>query len=323
MSPRELPIWARAVGAVLIVIGSWWVVHTEGLTDVAGGSVGILAVGVVAVSVIRGLGAPLGVWPEGEFRDRFLPWGVVLTAVGFALAIGMSGIGDSDYADYLIDRGIWVAVIVGVVTWGFAVAFVAQRRFAVWYAVAVGLALGPYVIGGIASGAGAQACMITASGAEGQLFCEISVLNAFAFFVPAAIAGSLVTLEVGFRRLLIGDAGVAGVVLIVVASLVIGIWAWVVGGDIPLLSTHAWVLGISAVAAGCLYALSGSLLVSSVYAGTVLGTHIAFDVARDRLTPGYPAMLDMGAGLEWLHLGVGGALLILVWRRSGFLGGVR
>ena len=307
----------------MLLIGSWWVVHTEGLTDIVGHSIGILAVGVLAASVLRGLGAPIGLWPEGGFRAQFVPWLVVVVAVAFGLAIAFSKIGSAPEARSMIDVGVWAIVISGVLAWGFVVAFVPQRFYALWFVVAVVLASVPYVVGAVASDVGSQACLFGVPDGPAPTWCEISVVRGLLFFVPASIGGALVTYELGFRRLLVGDPETGGVVLVIVAALVAAAWAWMVGADIPGLASAAWIIGATALGAGCLYVLSGSLLVSSVYTGTVVGTHLAFGLAGYTDIPGDPSMLDMGGSLAWLHLGVGVALLIVVGRRRGILGGLR
>jgi len=311
------------MGAVMLLIGSWWVVHTEGLTAIVGHSIGILAVGVLTASVIRGVGAPIGLWPEGDFRERFIPWSVVAVAVVFSLAIGFSKIAVATEARSLVDVGLWLIVISGVLAWGFVVAFVPQRPYAKWFVGAVVLALAPYAIGAVASDVGSQACLFAVPDVSAPNSCEISVFRGFLFFVPTSIGGALVTYELGFRRLLVGDPETGGVVLVIVAALVAGAWAWMVGGDISGLASRAWVLGATALGAGSLYVLSGSLLVSSVYTGTAVGTHLAFGLAGRIDLQGDPSMLDMGGSLAWLHLGIGIALLIVVGRRRGLLGGLR
>ncbi len=307
----------------MLLIGSWWVVHTEGLTEIVGHSIGILAVGVLTVSVIRGLGAPIGLVPEGDFRPQFLPWLVVAVAVVFSLAIGFSKIAVATEARGLVDVGLWVIVISGVLAWGFVVAFVPQRPYAQWFVGAAVLALAPYAIGAVTSDVGAQACMLGVPDVSAPNSCEISVFRGFHFFVPTSICGALVTYELGFRRLLVGDPETGGVVLVIVAAIVAGAWAWMVGGDIPGMASRAWVLGATALGAGSLYVLSGSLLVSSLYTGTAVGTHLAFGFAGRIDLQGDPSMLDMGGSLAWLHLGIGVALLIVVGRRRGMLGGLR
>ncbi len=307
----------------MLIIGSWWVVHSEGLTDIVGHSIGILAIGVLTASVIRGLGAPIGLWPEGDFRARFVPWSVVAVAAAFSLAMGFSKVGLATEARSLVDVGLWVIVISGVLAWGFVVAFVPQRPYAQWFIGAVVLALVPYAIGAVASDVGSQACLFSVPDVSAPNSCEFTVFRGFLFFVPASVAGALVTYELGFRRLLVGDPETGGVVLVIAAALVAGAWAWMVGGDIPGLGSRAWILGATALGAGSLYVLSGSLLVSSVYTGTAVGTHLAFGLAGRADLQGDLPMLDMGGSLAWLHLGIGVALLIVVGRRGGMLGGLR
>ena len=307
----------------MLLIGPWWVVHTEGLTAIVGHSIGVMAVGVLAASVIRGIGAPIGLWPEGDFRERFVPWFVVGVAAAFGLAMAFSRIGLAPGAMRLMDIGVWVIVISGVLAWGFVVAFVPQRSYGLWFGIAVVLAVAPYAIGAAASDIGAEACLVAIAEDATSRSCEISVVRGMLFFVPASIAGALVTYELGFRRLLIGDPETAGVVLVIVSALVATAWAWIVGGDISGLASNAWVLGATALGAGCLYVLSGSLLVSSVYTGSVVGTHLAFGLATRLEFAANPSMLGMRGSLAWLHLGVGVALLVVVGRRRGILGGLR
>jgi len=242
----------------------------------------------------------------------------------FSLAIGFSKIALATEARSLVDVGLWVIVISGVLAWGFVVAFVPQRPYAQWLVGAAVLASAPYAIGAVASDVGnaKQACLFGVPDVAGPNSCEISVFRGLLFFVPASIGGALVTYELGFRRLMVGDPGTGGVVLVIVAALVAGAWAWMVGGDIPGFASRAWVLGATAIGAGSLYVLSGSLLVSSVYTGTAVGTHLAFGLAGRIDLEGDLSMLDMGGSLAWLHLGIGVALLIIVGRQRGMLGGL-
>ena len=322
MSQRELPLWARGVAAVLMVVASWWLVHTEAVTRAMGSSVGVLGLGVVAASIIRGLGVKLGLWPDAERRERFLPWVVVAVAAGFAVPLALSRPTSSLELLQAVDRGVWLLVVAGVVAWGFSVALVYQRRYLLWFAVAAGAAVLPYLVA-LVAGEAAQVCLLSAGSEGSELFCDISLLRGGFFLASIHTAGALVTYELGFRRLLIGAADGAGLVIVLGAATVAMGWMALIGPAIPGLHGYGWIFGLGAVCAGSLYVLSQSLLVSALYTGLVPALHLGLLHARDIVGETTGTALAFGGLVTWLHLGVAAALSAVVVRRNGVLGGLR
>ncbi len=317
MSPTDVPLWARGVGALLAIVASWWLVHAVAVAGAIGASVGILGIGIVAASVVRGMGADVGLWPSGSYRSRFSPWLVVATAAAFSAPIAASQVGASEVASQWLDRAMWLTVTAGVVAWGMVVALVRQRPFAPWLLLAVGVAVAPYLTL-LGHNDAAQLCIV---GADPARTCELPLVRALAFFVPACTAAALVSFEFGFRRLVIGRVNQSGALLVALAAGFAAMWVELVGTDLPVTGPESWVLASAALAAGALYVLSGSLLVSSTYTGVTLGAQLSLAAATDggsTVTSAAP-----GGVIDMLHLAVGVAFLMLVWRRHGLLGGVK
>ena len=312
---RDVPLWARTIGSVLVIVASWWVVHTDGVTAVMGSSIGIVAIGVVAVSIVRGLGAPLGVWPAGDYRRRYLPWAVIVTALVFAVPIGMAGVDEWPAIASLVDGALWLSIIVGVVTWGYIVAVVPQRSFIGWYLAACLLAMVP-VVAEVVFGTVQGGCLVGAVDAVEA--CGVGAVRAALLFVPAWIASALVTVELGFRRLLIGDPTRSGALVVAGAAGVTGLWGWVVGPAIPTVGADALTFGAVALVAGCVFVLSRSLLVSAVFTGTALGTGLSIEVTRAQAEAlGQSSLLSA----PWIwHATIGGGLLLWVGRHRGWIG---
>lgn len=274
---RDLPLWARGLAGFLLVIASWWVLGTSAAQALAGESLAILMLGVVTASSLRGMHVPLGLWPDGPWRARFSVSVVVGVAVVFASVMVLADPGTPALLDW-IDRGAFFLVAAGVVVWGFACAFVRQRPVALWYGVATAAGAVPLLAGVVESaGTSAGLCLLTADPVRG---CSGGALRVLGFLLPVYAAVSLVTIDVTFRRLLVGWPDRADAVLVTGSALLFGLWVAVVGVDVPLVAIPWWVGALGAATAGALYALSGSLLVASYFTGLLFAVHMALRVVR-------------------------------------------
>jgi hypothetical protein len=274
---RDLPLWARGVVGGLLVIASWWVLGTGAAQHLAGESVAILMLGVVSASSLRGMHVPLGLWPDGPWRTRFSLGIVVAVAVAFASVMVLA---DPETPALLawIDRGVFILVAVGVGVWGFAWAFVRQRPAAWWYGIATAAGVAPLLAGVVEiAAAPGGLCLL---GADQVRNCSGGAVRVFGFLLPVYAALSLVTIDVTFRRLLVGWPDRADAVLVTASALLFGLWVAVVGLDVPIVAIPWWVGALGAATAGALYALSGSLLVASYFTGLLFAAHMALRVAR-------------------------------------------
>ncbi len=323
MSQRDLPLWARGLAAALLIIASWWLVETDTLRGAVGDSIALVSLGIVTVSILQGMHLPLGLWPEGPWRPRFSKSVVVAVAVAFGLCFVVFDPG-SDALFENIDTGVFVLVVLGVVGWGFSWAFVRQRSFAPWYAIGIAVALVPLVGGlvGLAlrTGEPAHLCLwAVREGTDGSV-CGAPALRTFGFMTAVCAASSLVTLELTFRRLLIGEPGRAGLVLVVAAAIPYGLWILLVAPNMPGLDAPVWLGIIGAMVAGSLYALSRSLLVSALYSGAVFAGYEALVRA---VPEGADGTIVLGWEFAALHALAAVALMAWVHQRRGMLTGLR
>ena len=125
MSQHDLPLWARGLAAVLLIIASWWLVETETLRVAVGDSIALLSLCIVTVSILRGMHLPLGLWPEGPWRSQFSKSVVVAVAVFFGICFVLFDPSSEALVEG-IDKGVLVLAVIGVVAWGFSWAFVRQ-----------------------------------------------------------------------------------------------------------------------------------------------------------------------------------------------------
>jgi len=274
---RDLPLWARGLVGVLLIGASLWVLHTEVLRSAIGDSIAILVLGIVSASSLRGMHLPLGLWPDGPWRARFSVGVVVGVAVAFAIV--MAGADPASPATLaLIDPGAFVLVVVGVVGWGLSWAFVRQRSAGGWYGIATAAGMLPLLAGVVERAAAPGGmCLVAVDAAAG---CADSPVRAFLFLLPVYAAVSLVTIDLTFRRFLVGWPDRADAALVLGSALVFGVWVSVVGVEVPLVATPWWVAMLAAAGAGAVYVLSGSLLVASYFTGLIYASHMALRVAR-------------------------------------------
>lgn len=311
---RDLPLWARGLAGVLLVIASWWVLGTGAPRMFVGESLAILILGVVSTSSLLGMHVPLGLWSEGPWRSRFSVGIVVTVAVAFASVMVL---GDPSTPALLewIDRGVFFLVVAGVVAWGIAWAFVRQQPVAGWFGIATAAGAVPLLAGMVESAGGPGGlCLLAADPARG---CTGAAFRVLGFLLPVYTALSLITIDLTFRRFLIGWPDRADVVLVMASALLFGLWVAIVGVDVPIVATPWWTAALGAAAAGALYALSGSLLVASYFTGVSYAAHMALRVAR----PG--GELDVVAVTGWGYAvalaGVTVVLLGMLVRRRGLV----
>lgn len=313
---RDLPLWARAATAGLAVFASWWLVETAAIQSIVGLSVVWLGVGVVAASALRGMHVPLGLWPESATRTRFSPVWVIAAGAVVGVLLVFSRPASAPDLFLKLDRGRYALVIIGGLAWGFSLAFVKQQRFVPWYGVAIIAGLAPAGIELWAAGAfQSELCWYGAGN------CRAGIAQVLAFSLAVITPSALVTVDLAFRRVLLGRLPGAGVLLVIAAALFAALWRVVLGLDAVTVVSASWWAGAAAIA-GAIYALSGSLLVSSLYVGVLEGAALAAHLgsaARGWQTMG---LGDWSTPALATQASIVVLLLLLVWRRNGLLGGM-
>ncbi len=310
MSLRDLPVWSRGVTALLVLIAGWYVPRAEGIAAAVGYSALELSVGVVSVSLLLGMRLPFDLWPQQPERERFSTRLAVLVATVMGVVIVASR--SSGVPEILAetDRGLLVMIVAGGTVWAVGWGRIRQRAFARWYAVAGAAALVPLVV---------RVAAMTLQDRGLPAIQMTTFVQVGGFFLVAGAAGALVTQELAFRRLLIGQAGDAGLGVVLIAAVVFGCWLAVVpepqGGVL-----QAGVSGaLHGVVLGSLYSLSRSLLVPALYQGVSTGGIRAFDLAAIP-TEGATGVTDVAvAGMVATGI-VGVILAYQVYRQSGFMG---
>ena len=128
-------------------------------------------------------------------------------------------------------------------------------------------------------------------------------MRVFLFLVPAYAAMALVTFELTFRRLLIGLPRHAHTLSILASAGLVVAWTSLVGSDVPLFGVPWYVAFFGALAAGSLYLLGSSLLVSSTFTALLYAGYVGLDVGQAAagsgpVTVGYlAALVVVGVGL--------------------------
>ena len=311
---RDLPLWARGLAGLLLVMASWWVLGTSASRALVGESFAIVMLGVVSASSLRGMHVPLGLWPDGPWRSRFSVSIVVAVAIVFASVMVLADPGTPALREWF-DRGVFFLVAVGVVVWGFAWAFVPQRQAVRWYGIATVAGVIPLLVGMVESaGTPAGLCLLAADPIRG---CSGGALRVLGFLLPVYTAVSLITIDVTFRRLLVGWPDRADAVLVIASALLFGLWLHVVGVDVPIVAIPWWVGVFGAGTAGALYALSGSLLVASYFTGLLFAVDMALRVAR----PGgeLSVVAVSGGGYVAALVGITVVMISMLIRRRGIV----
>lgn len=309
LSPRDLPVWARGVTAAFLLLAAWYVPRAESLVAIVGYSALDISAGVVAVSILLGLRLPVDLWPMQPRRQHF----AVLNALWLPLAMGVlivvSGPSGGPAALVESDRGAAFVLVVGTVVWALAMGRVRQRPFARWFGLAAACALAPGLVGAVA---------VSISRGGVPPFDLAAFAQVAAFFLVLGSAGALVTQEIGFRRVLIGQAGDAGLATVLIAALAYGLWNGLAPDPVGGVGPTVVATTVHGVVLGSLYSLSRSLLVPALYHGVSTAGLRAFDVAAE-LGEFAPPI----EGSMWVILTSGVVAVYLgfqVSRRSGFLG---
>ena len=261
-----------------MLLAAWHIPRTEQLVAFMGYSALEISTGVVAIAILLGMGLPLDLWPLHPARARFSQMAALATAVVLGVLMIASGPSDLPAGMIETEKGLVVAVIVGSAVWSLAWGQVRHQMVFRWYGIAVLAAVAPVVIG-----------LITMAAQDGGLppLRTGVLLRVAAFFLVVGSTTALVTQELAFRRVLIGQAGDAGLATVLVAAVLFGAWN-AVAPDPPGGALQAAVLGsLRGVVLGCLYSLSRSLLVPALCHGAWL--------AAIRST-GVASMLTEGGG---------------------------
>lgn len=293
----------------MFVVAGWLAGGSETLATMLGGSTVELSVAVVAVSFMVGMRIPPDLWPSAPLRPRFsLP---VTLAVAVVIALLIVGAAGTELPRALLFEGRAAVPLVvgGAVGWALAWGRTPQEGYRRWFGIATAAAVVPVGVGALASTI------------EGQLvpLSLAALVPAGAFYLVIAATGALVTQELAFRRLLVGQGGDAGIGIVVGAAIAFAVWHLV----IPTTGSpgQAAIGGlVNGVALGALYVLSRSLLVSAWYHGVQLG---ALNALRFQAAD---ALGDAGLGgafWRWQLVTTAvaaGILGFLVWRQNGVRG---
>ena len=293
-----------------MLLAAWHIPRTEQLVTFIGYSALEISTGVVAIAILLGMGLPLDLWPQYPARARFSQPAALAAAVVLGVLMIASGPSDLPASMIETEKGLVVAVIVGSAVWSLAWGQVHHRWVLRWYGIAALAAVGPVLIG-----------LITMTAQDGGLppLQTGVLLRAAAFFVVVGSAGALVTQELAFRRVLIGQAGDAGLATVLIAAALFGAWS-AVAPDPPGGVLQVAVLGsLRGVVLGCLYSLSRSLLVPALCHGAWLAAIHSIGVATT-LTEDGQALEDRMTSVIVATAVVAVVLAYQVSRRSGFVG---
>jgi len=326
LSRSDLPLWARAVAAGLLLAASWWLLRTAAVVTAVGSSVVLVGLGVVAASMLRGMNVPLGFWPSGPWRRRFLPRAALGPAGVIAAAVLLAAPARDPALVDLVDPGVYLLVAAGAVAWGLGTGLVTLRPFLPWMGLAVVLALAPTLatmpFGGVQSGFTSEVCWLQLLESPTGAGCRIAYPWTVLFLAVVIAPAALVSHELAFRRVFLGVDGSAGVLAVLAAAGVAAAWAYLVGDQV-VLAPDTWWLGASAAAsAGSLYVLSRSVVVSATYTGLVLAGTAAVSFAAmdpDATLGG----LAVAGRATMAHAAVALGLLVMVGRRNGIFAGLR
>ncbi len=304
MPQRDPPLWARCVAVVLLLFATWWLYATGSVRGFIGESVGALCLGVIAISVLRGMHIPLGMWPNGPWRKRFsVPW-VIGTAAVMGAILLISGSARSGVIVNQLDAGTFVTTALGTIGVGFGFGFVRHRRYLLWYAAALLLGILPIAVE-----------LLLGSYAGGV----VALLPLVVFLAAVGVPSKLATEEIAFRRMLIGIAPGAGLASVLISAVAVLLWLVVlhhagVGGAATI------VMGaLGALSAGCIYVLSGSLLASALF-NALQGAGLLAVTLQSNMTV-EQAGLSVVSAATWIAVLLTSAgLTALTLQRNGFKG---
>jgi hypothetical protein len=310
------------------LFASWWLLSTDALTSSVGSSVGLIGVGVIAFSILRGMHLPSRIWPEGPYRRKFSIPAVLAVALLLAALLLLSRLGTSEALTDFADVGMFVLVLAGTVLLGFGFAMVKQRPYVRWYAIALGLALLPHIIGllfsspAASSASGARFCLVTlgqSSVTESELLtCRAAALPSFLFLFAIGVTSKLITEEVAFRRLFIGCSGNSGLLTVLAAGVAATAWYVILARAGVTGTAGALLSGVAAVTAGCLFVLSCSLLVSAAYNAAFAASYWAVELARP-VAAGAADEAGVPPSVWFVTLLIAGLLCYWVAREKGLV----
>ena len=308
MSHRDLPVWARAITAALLLAGGWFSARS-GLGEVLGTWVVDLSAGVIAVSVLLGMRLPLDLWPRAPNRDSFS----VTLALSAAFLLGLLVLLGGPIAGVYVEEGQYgaiIALVLGSVAITLATGRTKLEAFGRWFGIAVGCAVVPAAVG---------IMVLAFQGTAFPSFEVVRFLHGVSFFVALGFGASLVTQELAFRRLLIGQSGDAGLVAVLLAAILFGVWHAAnpteTAGVLPALLSGV----AGGLVAGSLYILSRSLLVPACYYGIRIG--LLRGVELGFVESAGVATVVTVSGIVTGVLAV--ILAYFVVRRSGFFGALQ
>jgi hypothetical protein len=330
LTQRDLPIWARAVAAGLLLFASWWLFNTEAIRSVVGDSVGALCLGVIAASILQGMHLPFALWPYGPWRKQFsVPW-VIATALLVAIMILIARAVRSDLLATQVDVGTGITVVVGAIGLGFAIGFVRQRRFLKWYGIALGLALLPLAFELLAesigaSGVSAGLCVLSspqdpiAGSPLGN--CTVALVPSLVFLTAIGVTSKLVTEEIAFRRLLIGITPGAGLLSVLASTATAFLWYAVLAKS-GAAATGIVALGtLGAFSAGCIYVLANSLLVSALFNAVYTAGYWTLALSTSDSASAATSAISHPMWIASSAICV--VLAAIIAKRNGFFGNIR
>jgi hypothetical protein len=308
------------VAAALLLLASWWLLNTMSIRVFVGESIGALCLGVIAVSILQGMHLPLAIWPDGPWRKQFATPAVLGTAFVIAALILISRVANVEPAVERIDLGNGIAVVIGTVGLGFGVAFVKQSKFFAWYAIALVLAVLPFLTSLALGDRTVPLCMFSVPVSETN--CNAAVIPSLVFLTGVGVTFKLVTEELAFRRLLIGASSGAGIASILFSSLVACAWYLVLSRAGVEVAGGIVTGALGAVSAGCIYVLSKSLVTSAIFTAVYAAGNVSLAVAN--ATADTTAAV---AGDAWPAVIVSSVVALLlaavVFRKHGFLGNLK
>jgi hypothetical protein len=298
----------------LVLAAGWFAGRSERLISALGYSVVEVSAGVVAISILLGMRLPLDLWPRAPKRESVSLVAAVAVAAGMgglivvSRPLGVSGI--------LLetDSMAVLAIVAGGTAWALAWGVTNQSAFLRWYGIAVIAAMVPILL---------------AIALEGLRYGELPgvrvgpFLQVACFFLVAGAAGSLVTQELAFRRLLIGQSGDAGLLMVIAAAMLFGLWRAIIPGTTGGFGQTLLTMSLGGFVMGSLYLLSRSLLVPALYQGVYSAL-----VRGLQLSTVDPGSSEVYTDTIWLPATVATAVLSVVLgyyvlQRAGFLGTLR
>jgi len=263
LSQRDLPVWARVGTALLVLVGSWFAPRSDLIARWVGDAVLPVTAGIIAVSVLLGMRLPLDLWPNQPQRERFSILAAVLVSLVFGAMVLLSGpVGAAGEFLDSAGPGAHLVVVAGGVGWALGWGNTQQLPFSRWYGLAFALGIIPVA-------AGVLSLLLRDGGVPAF---EVGVLlRETAFFLTVGTCAALLTQELAFRRLLIGQSGDAGLLTVVLSAAIFGVWHAMAPSPQGELSRAVISASVEGLVLGSVYILSRSLLVPALLHGVSTG----------------------------------------------------